>query len=606
MQRPFHSIPLVPRKDRSTLSTRMRHAGAITVVTALALVASPWVASAVVPAAHSVSIAVSITGGTEAAALAGVDILVQRGHGDDTVVATGVTGADGTLDLEIAGEGTNYRATAQWPGAPGDLESTDTLTEFSLGGGEPVDITFRGTYGTVSGSITATAERRPLADLSGATVVITSGTSAVQRVAVAHNGSFVTGALPTSPTNDYGISFVPPPGYDLAVQQISENPPFALPSGDTIPARVAIERLFVVTPIETPEPTPEPTAEPTAEPTPEPTAGPAPVTFNDADSLGAALNGSTEAQLAALLDATAHAGHGSVLMNNALNQLLGLAQQPNEGQQQALTGLIQPITEQFPTLTVSSVPVVALDLDAQLTSIQKNRATASSEALAESIARVQATNTRISQLNAALSAVAAYRASPTEETFTEATRAVRLAQVDHDFLNASAASGTTAAPGLAQHLRELIDSLVHRQQMDMLRLQSLTNQRNETFDAMADVIQRMQDSRSGIVGNMRSTPVALGTVQWDGGTVTGALDLTGVPNGDHHLILNFADVGVTVVANVTVADAANGTAGNEELAATGIQTTPSTGVSIALLVLGFAAIIAARLTRRRDVSGTRG
>lgn len=41
------------------------------------------------------------------------------------------------------------------------------------------------------------------------------------------------------------------------------------------------------------------------------------------------------------------------------------------------------------------------------------------------------------------------------------------------------------------------------QQMDMLRLQSLGNKRNESFDTMTNFIKKMQDSRSSIIGNMR-------------------------------------------------------------------------------------------------------
>jgi len=39
--------------------------------------------------------------------------------------------------------------------------------------------------------------------------------------------------------------------------------------------------------------------------------------------------------------------------------------------------------------------------------------------------------------------------------------------------------------------------------MDMLRLQSLSNKRNEAFDVMTNFIKKMQDSRSSIIGNMR-------------------------------------------------------------------------------------------------------
>jgi hypothetical protein len=52
-------------------------------------------------------------------------------------------------------------------------------------------------------------------------------------------------------------------------------------------------------------------------------------------------------------------------------------------------------------------------------------------------------------------------------------------------------------------IKSAIDSLNNSQQMDMLRLQSLTNKRNEAFDLMTNFIKKMSDSRSSILGNMR-------------------------------------------------------------------------------------------------------
>ncbi|WP_218821612.1 hypothetical protein [Saccharibacillus sp. O23] len=48
-----------------------------------------------------------------------------------------------------------------------------------------------------------------------------------------------------------------------------------------------------------------------------------------------------------------------------------------------------------------------------------------------------------------------------------------------------------------------IDALSNSQQIDMLRLQSLSNKRNEAFDVMTNFVKKMQDSRSSIIGNMR-------------------------------------------------------------------------------------------------------
>ncbi len=57
---------------------------------------------------------------------------------------------------------------------------------------------------------------------------------------------------------------------------------------------------------------------------------------------------------------------------------------------------------------------------------------------------------------------------------------------------------------IIEKLKGKVDSLNSSQQMDMLRMQSLTNKHNEAFDVMTNFIKKMQDSRSSIIGNMRN------------------------------------------------------------------------------------------------------
>lgn len=54
-----------------------------------------------------------------------------------------------------------------------------------------------------------------------------------------------------------------------------------------------------------------------------------------------------------------------------------------------------------------------------------------------------------------------------------------------------------------QNIKGQIDALSNSQQMDMLRLQSLSNKRNEAFETMTNFIKKMQDNRNSIIGNMR-------------------------------------------------------------------------------------------------------
>jgi TolA-binding protein len=48
-----------------------------------------------------------------------------------------------------------------------------------------------------------------------------------------------------------------------------------------------------------------------------------------------------------------------------------------------------------------------------------------------------------------------------------------------------------------------IDAVGNSQQMEMLRLQGLTNKRNEAFDLMTNFMKKQSDSKSSIIGNMR-------------------------------------------------------------------------------------------------------
>jgi len=234
-----------------------------------------------------------------------------------------------------------------------------------------------------------------------------------------------------------------------------------------------------------------------------------------------------------------------------------------------------------------------MDLETALMMVQSQRATLLDQQLASQIQEVQARNDQIGKLNAALSAVEAYRNAPDTARFDAAAVAVRATGVTTDpFLDASAATAGPAATVLATRLKGMIDSIGNSQQMDMLRLQSLSNKRNEAFDTMTNFVKKMQESRSSIIGNMRSEPVGIGTVQWNRGAVSGGFDLSAVPDGSHHLILDFADSGVTVISAVELR--------RGELAATGGEMGPALGLGITLLLLGLIAFVGAPLLRRRS------
>jgi len=52
-------------------------------------------------------------------------------------------------------------------------------------------------------------------------------------------------------------------------------------------------------------------------------------------------------------------------------------------------------------------------------------------------------------------------------------------------------------------LKGRIDSLNSSSQMDMIRMQSLMNKRNQAFELMTNVLSKFSKNRDAIIGNMR-------------------------------------------------------------------------------------------------------
>lgn len=307
------------------------------------------------------------------------------------------------------------------------------------------------------------------------------------------------------------------------------------------------------------------------------------------------FSGISESELAALLATAAGTPNSTVPLFNTSGQALGLAQQPTPDKAAAASRLLSPVVAGIPGLTVNQISLTAFDLEGALLAVQDSRAQLLDQQLSSQLTDVQKRNARVATLNTAISALRAYVAAPTDGSLAVAVTAAGAAVESHDLLSATLDSpeARTAAASLVASLRMELDSVTNTQQMDMLRLATLSSKRNEAFDVMTGFVKKMQDSRSSIIGNMRSTPVSIGTVQWDSGAITGRFDLAGVADGEHHLIISFDDIGLTVVAAVSVQ--------RGELAATGAESTAAPWVGAALLALGAGALIVSSLRARRHV-----
>ncbi|MNO22616.1 hypothetical protein D3C76_123990 [compost metagenome] len=187
---------------------------------------------------------------------------------------------------------------------------------------------------------------------------------------------------------------------------------------------------------------------------------------------------------------------GALLYNNSVynsvkDALNGNATQNSVGSVNGVGGMTQ-------------VNIQNMDLETAMMAVQENRTKLLEGQLKDQIASVQAQNERISQLNQLLGVI-------NEElgklpSGAEANAAVKLAD-DKGAMFTAMGMAIPQTKGelesLLGQIKSQIDSASNSQQMDMLRLQSLTNKRNEAFDVMTDFVKKMQDSRSSIIGNMR-------------------------------------------------------------------------------------------------------
>ncbi len=182
--------------------------------------------------------------------------------------------------------------------------------------------------------------------------------------------------------------------------------------------------------------------------------------------------------------------------------------------------------------------IKGMDLETAMMAVQSNRANLLEAQLKNQIASVQTKNDQIAKLNAALLSLNRVGASTARATdkldallapndyrlekeinATLVSAGIRpfgqtkgrtlqwspTSKGDEGMLVGGINGSVTKAQldGAAQQIKAQIDSMSNSQQMDMLRLQSLSNKRNEAFETMTNFIKKMQDNRSAIIGNMR-------------------------------------------------------------------------------------------------------
>jgi hypothetical protein len=162
-----------------------------------------------------------------------------------------------------------------------------------------------------------------------------------------------------------------------------------------------------------------------------------------------------------------------------------------------------------------------LDLESAMMAIQSQRATLLEDQLKGQLDVLQGRNNDISKLNQLMTDLKARRASGDGDAWKDLGDSDAQANGLYDRVKAEGLTMPSGddevnKPGTGKYdakqktidvwveqLKGKIDALNSSQQMDMLRMQSLTNKRNEAFDLMTNFVKKMADSRSSILGNMR-------------------------------------------------------------------------------------------------------
>ncbi len=172
---------------------------------------------------------------------------------------------------------------------------------------------------------------------------------------------------------------------------------------------------------------------------------------------------------------------------------------------------------------VRPMDISGMDLESAMLLVQSRRAELLESQLTAQMSDLQARNDNIAKLNTLLSDLVKLRPAGTDP-LKWANLGADAAQGKAMFKRLEDAGVTIPRTGedrvdepgsgiydarqktidaWVEELKGKIDSANGTQQMDMLKLQSLMNKRNEAFDIMTNFIKKMADQRSSILGNMR-------------------------------------------------------------------------------------------------------
>lgn len=292
----------------------------------------------------------------------------------------------------------------------------------------------------------------------------------------------------------------------------------------------------------------------------------------------------------------------TIVLTSETGQVLGFAQHIAAPEAEHIASWQVPLFETSQAFSSTQPALVAASLENAALHAHLERSGQLEQRLKEAIRDIQQRNQTIVELQLKIKALDAFRQNPSAATLSAAQLALGSADTEAQALLAISAHEAASPLALqtatqtTANYRSLIDRNNNLHQVEMVKMQDLSTQHQDSILRISSILKQTLDQKSSkVIGTIRSTPIDIGTVQWNAGEASGNFDLSRVPAGQHHLILDFTDLGFTLVSEVTVSHESN----DSPLVDTG-ATEPTLVWGIALLTAGFA--LSTAMWLRRDGS----
>ena len=166
--------------------------------------------------------------------------------------------------------------------------------------------------------------------------------------------------------------------------------------------------------------------------------------------------------------------------------------------------------------SVTAAQLQSMDIETALMTVQADRANNLEKSIKDQMETVRQRNANIAGMNKLMAHLRGMKNDPNNkdtgwigwgrETARQTEAAMRSYGLSVDKDTNSYADQGGAKDKFDVWIEELkgkADAESSSQQMDMLRLQSLTNKRNEAFELMTNFIKKISDSKSGVISNLR-------------------------------------------------------------------------------------------------------